>query len=332
MASPAPPEPVSPVRPPSSVLDLPGVRAAAAHSRARGFLAQRAQRDKDGEEVPEDVAETLRLEEEVRNLEAAIARLDAAGQSAEHDAPADSSILPIDGSQLGTEVEHSASRADNCDTIARLEGELDRVRADLVQADHERTALKRLLHEKGEPAREEALLHRVAQLEGERNRLSRLLRASEAESATLQSQLSATHASLDTLAARVHVKLLEQRDKLRSACDEIGRLEGEATYDPSSPAVPLPPSVSAIPAGIVASFPLRLSHTSSYLDLPSPTPTSHIAQDARTALAGDAAYAVRPLAGQRLDIGLADALALAGPVGERAAQGVDDGAYPGLTA
>ncbi|GAA6050712.1 hypothetical protein JCM3770_006591 [Rhodotorula araucariae] len=118
----------------------------------------------------------------------------------------------------------------------------------------------------------------------------------------------------------------------------IAQLQGallahsKATYDPSSPAAPLPPSVSAVQPGSVASFPLRLSHTSSYLGLPSPTPTSPIAQDARTALVGDAAHTVHPLAGQGLNLGLADAFALAGLIGERAAQGADVGAYLGLAA
>ncbi|BGP41351.1 Putative ubiquinone biosynthesis monooxygenase [Rhodotorula kratochvilovae] len=116
----------------------------------------------------------------------------------------------------------------------------------------------------------------------------------------------------------------------------IAQLQGallthsQATYDPSSPAAPLPPSVSAVQAGSVASFPLRLSHTSSYLGLPSPTPSSGIAQDARTALVGDAAHTVHPLAGQGLNLGLADAFALASLLSTRAAQGADIGAFLSL--
>ncbi|BGP41381.1 hypothetical protein JCM10450v2_005423 [Rhodotorula kratochvilovae] len=229
--APASAQPAPPARPPSSVLDLPGVRAAAAHSRAREFLAHHMARSGESGTVPKDVAETLRLEEEVRNLEVEIARLDGAEGAAAEDAQAASSVLPADGSQTGAGSEHPDPHTDLLDTIAHLEGELDRVRAELAQADNERTTLRRLLQEKEhatrQSGREEALLQRVERLEDERRRLSSLLRASESESATLQSQLTATHASLDALAARVHAKLLEQKDKLRDAWGEVRRLEGE---------------------------------------------------------------------------------------------------------
>jgi ubiquinone biosynthesis monooxygenase Coq6 len=78
----------------------------------------------------------------------------------------------------------------------------------------------------------------------------------------------------------------------------------------------LPPLVTSLQAGTVASFPLRFNHTESYLG------EGH---GSRTVLIGDAAHTVHPLAGQGLNMGLADAECLAKCIEQAILQGGDVG-------
>nr|POE49481.1 ubiquinone biosynthesis monooxygenase coq6, mitochondrial [Quercus suber] len=83
--------------------------------------------------------------------------------------------------------------------------------------------------------------------------------------------------------------------------------------DPTTTGLPahLPTVLSAQP-GSIASFPLRMRHASTY--------TGH-----RVALLGDAAHTIHPLAGQGLNLGLADAQALASQIVYGVEHGMDIG-------
>ncbi|KAF9786394.1 ubiquinone biosynthesis hydrox [Thelephora terrestris] len=81
----------------------------------------------------------------------------------------------------------------------------------------------------------------------------------------------------------------------------------------------LPPLVTSIQSGTVASFPLRYSHADTY-----------IADGGRVVLVGDAAHTVHPLAGQGLNAGLADVQVLAQTIETALLQGGDIGSRTAL--
>ncbi|KAI5120265.1 hypothetical protein M0805_004601 [Coniferiporia weirii] len=80
-------------------------------------------------------------------------------------------------------------------------------------------------------------------------------------------------------------------------------LTSDAVGIPPIDAESLPPVVTSIQPGTVASFPLRLTHADSYI--------GEGERGSRTVLLGDAAHTIHPLAGQGLNMGLADAQSLA---------------------
>jgi ubiquinone biosynthesis monooxygenase Coq6 len=81
----------------------------------------------------------------------------------------------------------------------------------------------------------------------------------------------------------------------------------------------VPPGVTSIQPGSVASFPVRFSHADSYIgDEPR----------GRTVLIGDAAHTIHPLAGQGLNIGLGDVESLSRCIETAVIQGGDIGKSP----
>jgi ubiquinone biosynthesis monooxygenase Coq6 len=80
----------------------------------------------------------------------------------------------------------------------------------------------------------------------------------------------------------------------------------------------LPPLVTSIQMGTVASFPIRFNHTESYLGE---------GPGARTVLVGDAAHTTHPLAGQGLNLGLGDVECLANCIENAILSGSDIGEW-----
>ena len=78
----------------------------------------------------------------------------------------------------------------------------------------------------------------------------------------------------------------------------------------------LPPLVTSVHRGSVASFPLRFGHADSYIGE---------GAGSRTVLVGDAAHTVHPLAGQGLNMGLADVELLTQCIQETVSCGGDVG-------
>ncbi|TFY83192.1 hypothetical protein EWM64_g824 [Hericium alpestre] len=83
----------------------------------------------------------------------------------------------------------------------------------------------------------------------------------------------------------------------------------------------LPPLVESIQPGTAASFPLRFNHTEQYVGE---------GAGARTVLVGDAAHTVHPLAGQGLNLGLADVKCLARCIETAVLRGGDIGSHTAL--
>ncbi|KAJ5729840.1 uncharacterized protein N7483_004348 [Penicillium malachiteum] len=80
----------------------------------------------------------------------------------------------------------------------------------------------------------------------------------------------------------------------------------------TSPPSQIPPKAIGVQEGTVASFPLRFRHAAQYI---SP----------RVALVGDAAHVIHPLAGQGLNLGMADVAALSRTIEYAVSHGMDVG-------
>ncbi|KIJ65128.1 hypothetical protein HYDPIDRAFT_89241 [Hydnomerulius pinastri MD-312] len=90
---------------------------------------------------------------------------------------------------------------------------------------------------------------------------------------------------------------------------------------PPNDAEAVPPLVTSIQPGTIASFPLKYNRAEAYLGE---------GPGGRTVLVGDAAHTVHPLAGQGLNLGLGDVECLARCITQTLTQGGDIGAYTAL--
>lgn len=138
--------------------------------------------------------------------------------------------------------------------------------------------------------------------------------------------------SHDALTQMVNAGFTLPEDTLNSLCEAMLSAQSEGTPltapqiitliatlpipSTSSDQPILPLVITSIHPPSVASFPLRISHATSYLG-------------ERTALVGDAAHTIHPLAGQGLNMGLADVKCLAEVLEETRRLGGDLGSLEG---
>ncbi|WVQ74193.1 ubiquinone biosynthesis monooxygenase COQ6 [Cryptococcus sp. DSM 104548] len=122
----------------------------------------------------------------------------------------------------------------------------------------------------------------------------------------------------ETLDLLVEEMLSANQSGIPLTAERISTLIATLPTPPLSADQPLlPPTITHLHPPSIASFPLRLSHATSYLG-------------ARTALVGDAAHTIHPLAGQGLNMGLADVRSLAETLEESKKVGGDVGSLEGM--
>lgn len=107
----------------------------------------------------------------------------------------------------------------------------------------------------------------------------------------------------------------------RSAFSSLAAVGDAAGGIPPEDADLVPPLVTGIQPGTVASFPLRFSHAEAYVGE---------GPGSRTVLVGDAAHTIHPLAGQGLNLGLADVESLTKCIEDALLSGGDVGSYTSL--
>ncbi|CAG8876110.1 unnamed protein product [Penicillium nalgiovense] len=101
---------------------------------------------------------------------------------------------------------------------------------------------------------------------------------------------------------------------MQSSSSDSTSHQAELTWRAQHTPLPsqIPPPATAVQTGTVASFPLRFRHAAQYI---SP----------RIALVGDAAHVIHPLAGQGLNLGLADVASLSKTIQYAVSHGMDVG-------
>ncbi|KAG6891227.1 hypothetical protein C0995_008479 [Termitomyces sp. Mi166 len=110
---------------------------------------------------------------------------------------------------------------------------------------------------------------------------------------------------------------IDPNSTYRSAMVEVRDDAGIPAADSQS----VPPLVTSLQPGTVATFPLKFNHTEAYIGE---------GKGSRTVLVGDAAHTVHPHAGQGLNMGLADVECLSRCIERAIEQGGDVGSYTAL--
>lgn len=158
----------------------------------------------------------------------------------------------------------------------------------------------------------------------------------QSDPAVLANMINAAFRFPEVSMRYLHTRILELIEKgtlisPQELQEEIAWRERSHAIDPhsayslsgqSSAGVPphdadaVPPFVTSIQPGTVASFPLRFSHADAYIGE---------GAGARAVLVGDAAHTTHPLAGQGLNMGLGDVESLARCIEQAAMHGGDIG-------
>jgi ubiquinone biosynthesis monooxygenase Coq6 len=130
----------------------------------------------------------------------------------------------------------------------------------------------------------------------------------------LETQAKSIPLSADVLKSEVEWRERSHGIHEHSAYSSLRKVAEQGIPPADSEAVP--PLVTNLQVGTVASFPLRYNHAESYIGEGAGN---------RTVLVGDAAHTVHPLAGQGLNLGLGDVECLARCIKEATATGSDIG-------
>jgi len=113
-----------------------------------------------------------------------------------------------------------------------------------------------------------------------------------------------------------------ERSHQISECSAYASLSSSLSLGvPPSDTMLVPPLVTSIQSGSIASFPLRYNHAETYLGE---------GTGSRTVLIGDAAHTIHPLAGQGLNLGLDDVECLVRCIAQSISCGGDIGLFSSL--
>lgn len=170
---------------------------------------------------------------------------------------------------------------------------------------HKRTAYQRFLPALGGP---------IALLPLPNNHATLVWSTTPQHAAYLKSLPPSSFLAMVNAAFRLSMTDLKYMMDLQPPSSEPSPHEDELTWRMQHTPLPahIPPKVTTLQPGTVASFPLRFRHATQYI---SP----------RVALVGDAAHVIHPLAGQGLNLGLGDAAALSHTVQYAVSHGMDVG-------